>query len=112
MIDLVLKKTTGKASFVGELSFGSRGQEQSLLTAGDGNSFHIQNLYINYAFSDKFTMAAGFMGTFIGYEVISPAANFNYNFLANKAILPISSSKEKVISKTWKWLGKAMRVFK
>ncbi|MDQ8004009.1 MAG: outer membrane beta-barrel protein [Pedobacter sp.] len=79
MIDLALKKTTGKASFVGELSFGPRGQEQSLLTAADGNSFHIQNLYVDYAFSDKFNMTAGFMGTFIGYEVISPAANFNYS---------------------------------
>lgn len=79
MIDLALKKTTGKASFVGELSFGPRGQEQSLLTAGDGNSFHIQNLYVDYAFSDKFSMTAGFMGTFIGYEVISPVANFNYS---------------------------------
>lgn len=79
MIDLALKKTTGKASFVGELSFGPRGQEQSLLTAGNGNSFHIQNLYVDYAFSDNFNVTAGFMGTFIGYEVISPAANFNYS---------------------------------
>lgn len=78
MIDLALKKTTGKASFVGELSFGPRGQGQSLVPA-DGESFHIQNLYVNYAFTDKFTMTAGFMGTFIGYEVISPAANFNYS---------------------------------
>lgn len=79
MIDLALKKTTGKASFVGELSFGPRGQEQSLPAGGAGDSFHIQNLYVNYAFSDKFTMTAGYMGTFIGYEVISPVANFNYS---------------------------------
>lgn len=78
MIDLALKKTTGKASFVGELSFGPRGQSESLLPAGT-ESFHIQNLYVNYAFTDKFTMTAGFMGTFIGYEVISPVANFNYS---------------------------------
>ncbi|RZK55528.1 MAG: porin [Pedobacter sp.] len=84
MIDLALKKTTGKASFVGELSFGPRGQSQSLPNAAGAydettNSFNIQNLYINYAFSDKFSMTAGYMGTFIGYEVISPAANFNYS---------------------------------
>ena len=30
MVDLGLKKKVGKASFVGELSFGPRGQEQSL----------------------------------------------------------------------------------
>jgi hypothetical protein len=79
MIDLALKKTTGKASFVGELSFGPRGQYQSISNGADGNSFHIQNLYVNYAFTDKFSMTAGYMGTFIGYEVISPVANFNYS---------------------------------
>lgn len=79
MIDLALKKTTGKASFVGEISFGPRGQAQSIVPSADGESFHIQNLYVNYAFSDKFTMTAGYMGTFVGYEVISPVANFNYS---------------------------------
>lgn len=88
MIDLALKKTTGKASFVGELSFGPRGQGQSIpngafAETADGDisssSFHIQNLYVNYAFTDKFSMTAGYMGTFIGYEVISPVGNFNYS---------------------------------
>ncbi len=81
MLDLALKKTTGKASFVGELSFGPRGQYQSIPN-GDGtdvNSFHIQNLYTSYAFTDKFSMTAGYMGTFIGYEVIAPTGNFNYS---------------------------------
>lgn len=78
MIDLALKKTTGKASFVGELSFGPRGQGQSILPEG-GESFHIQNLYASYAFTDAFTLTAGFMGTFIGYEVIPPTGNFNYS---------------------------------
>jgi hypothetical protein len=80
MIDILLKKTTGKASFVGELSFGPRGQTQSIPdAAAGGSSFNIQNLYINYDFSDKFSMTAGYMGTFVGYEVISPVANFNYS---------------------------------
>jgi len=80
MIDLALKKKTGKASFVGEISFGPRGQTQSIPDAANGgSSFHIQNLYINYDFSDKFSMTAGYMGTFIGYEVISPVGNFNYS---------------------------------
>ncbi|SEN38501.1 Putative beta-barrel porin-2, OmpL-like. bbp2 [bacterium A37T11] len=79
MVDLILGKKVGKASFVGDLSFGPRGQGQSLLSASDGNSFHIQNLYMSYAFTDKFSMTAGFMGTFIGYEIISPTGNFNYS---------------------------------
>lgn len=81
MLDIALKKTTGKASFVGELSFGPRGQYQSIPN-GDGsdlNSFHIQNLYATYAATDKLSFTAGYMGTFIGYEVISPLANFHYS---------------------------------
>ncbi len=84
MLDIALKKNVKKASFVGEVSFGPRGQFQSLPngsgnTANADNSFHIQNLYMTYAFSEKFSLTAGYMGTFIGYEVISPAANFNYS---------------------------------
>ena len=82
MIGVALKKTTGKASFVGELSFGPRGQYQSIPT-GDltdiSNSFHIQNLNVNYAFTPEFSMTAGYFGTFVGYEVIAPTGNFNYS---------------------------------
>lgn len=93
MIDIALKKTTGKTSFVGEVSFGPRGQYQSILNTpgvvfddnGDviastsGESFNIQNLYVTYAVTDKLSFTAGYMGTFIGYEVISPVANFHYS---------------------------------
>ena len=84
MLDIALKKSVGKASFVGEVSFGPRGQYQSIPNGDDetnnvDNSFHIQNLYATYAFTDKFSMTAGYMGTFIGYEVISPVANFHYS---------------------------------
>ncbi|MBU0697081.1 MAG: porin [Bacteroidetes bacterium] len=74
MVDVALKKSTGKASFVGEVSFGPR-SDQSLPDA----TIHIQNLYATYAFTNKFSMSAGYMGTFVGYEVISPVANFNYS---------------------------------
>ncbi len=93
MIDLGLKKTVGKASFVGELSFGPRGQQQSIPNANPGlvtfptttttgvgySSYHIQNLYVSYNLTDKFNLTAGYMSTFIGYEVISPVGNFNYS---------------------------------
>jgi len=74
MIDLALKKKVGKAAFVGELSFGPR-SDQSIPTSG----YHIQNLYVSYDVTDKFNLTAGYMATFIGYEVISPAGNFNYS---------------------------------
>jgi hypothetical protein len=84
MIDLGLKKKVGKAAFVGELAFGPRGQYQSIpngdgSTSNAGNSFHIQNLYVSYDVTDKFNLTAGYMATFIGYEVISPVGNFNYS---------------------------------
>ncbi|MHB1179296.1 MAG: porin [Daejeonella sp.] len=82
MLNLILKKSVGKASFVGDASFGPRGQHQSIPTGDVGNttnSFHLQNLYATYKFTDAFSMTAGYMGTFIGYEVISPVANFNYS---------------------------------
>ena len=93
MLDIALKKKIKNISFVGEISFGPRGQRQSLpndpgvvydvngdpIASTSGESFHIQNLYATYAFTDKFSMTAGYMGTFIGYEVISPVANFHYS---------------------------------
>ncbi len=84
MLDIALKKNAGRVSFVGELSFGPRGQYQSVPN-GDGNpvnaqnSIHIQNLHATYAFTNKLSMTAGYMGTFIGYEVIVPTGNFNYS---------------------------------
>jgi hypothetical protein len=83
MIDLGMKKTVGNASFVGELSFGPRGQYESLPDALNknlaGSSYHIQNLYVSYNLTSKFNLSMGYMSTFVGYEVISPAANFNYS---------------------------------
>ena len=93
MLDIALKKKIKNISFVGEISFGPRGQRQSIpndpgvvfdedgnvLASTSGESFHIQNLYASYAVSDKLSLTAGYMGTFIGYEVISPVGNFHYS---------------------------------
>ncbi len=78
MIDLILKKKTGKSSFVAEVSFGPRGAGQSIPDV-NGQSYHIQNLYATYEASDKLILTAGYMSTFIGYEVISPSGNFHYS---------------------------------
>ncbi len=72
MVDLVLEQTVGKASFVGEISFGPR-SESSVY------GLNIQNLYVSYELTDKLSLTGGYMGTFVGYEVISPAGNFNYS---------------------------------
>src|SRR5476649_2753227 len=74
MVDLGLKKKVGKASFVGEVSFGQR-SDQSIPVAGE----HVQNLYVAYDLTDKLNVTGGYMSTFIGYEVIPPTGNFNYS---------------------------------
>jgi hypothetical protein len=80
MVDLAVKKKVNKASFVGELSFGPRGEGQSIPNSGtNGQSFHIQNLYMGYDVTDKLNLTAGYIATFVGYEVISPIGNFNYS---------------------------------
>jgi hypothetical protein len=79
MVDLGVKKKYNKALFVGELSFGPRGQYKSIPNGTDGNSYHIQNLYVGYDLTPKLNVTAGYMATFVGYEVISPVGNFNYS---------------------------------
>ena len=70
MANIILSKEVGKASFVADVAFGPRAESSA--------PGPIQNLYVSYALSDKITVTGGFMGTFVGYEVISPASNFNY----------------------------------
>ncbi len=80
MANVILEKSIGKSSFVADLSFGQRGASSSILTQNaDDGSFHIQNLYFTQQLSENVSVSAGFMGTFVGYEVISPTANFNYS---------------------------------
>jgi len=74
MVDLGLKKKVGKASFVGELSFGPR-NDQSI----PNPNYHIQNLYVSYDVTSQFNLTAGYMATFVGYEVIAPTGNYNYS---------------------------------
>ena len=44
-----------------------------------GSSNIVNQLYVYYNVSDSFTLTLGNFNTFLGYEVISPAANFNYS---------------------------------
>lgn len=61
----------GKAGVVADLAFGPRADDANLAGA-------INQLYAYYNLSDKTTITAGQFNTFLGYEVISPAVNFNY----------------------------------
>jgi hypothetical protein len=75
MFNLIAAQEVGKASFVADIGVGPRNAG----SAGDGLNASIQNLYVSYQFTEKLSLSAGYMGTFVGYEVISPTANFNYS---------------------------------
>ena len=60
-----------KSGFVADLAFGPKADDANLAGA-------INQLYAYYNVSDRTTITAGQFNTFLGYEVISPAANFNY----------------------------------
>lgn len=82
MLDLAMKKQTGKASFVGEIAFGPRNDESIPAAIGPSGNTHyydVQNLYISYDLTGKLNVAAGYMTTFIGYETVTPTGNFNYS---------------------------------
>ena len=83
MIDIALSQKVGKASFVGEISFGPR-SFKSIPLFNVNNELDplyvgIQNLYVSYDLTDVISLTAGYMATFVGYEVISPTGNFNYS---------------------------------
>jgi hypothetical protein len=61
----------GKSGVVADLAFGPRADDANLAGA-------INQLYVYYNINDKLTLTAGQFNTFLGYEVISPAANFHY----------------------------------
>jgi hypothetical protein len=66
--------------FVADLVFGPRGTDAifaSPLYSATGNI--VNQLYVYWNVSDKITLTFGNFNTFLGYEVISPAGNFNYS---------------------------------
>ncbi len=82
MLDVGLSKKVGRVNFLGEFSFGPR-SFKSIPTfeidSTDDININIQNLLVTYDISNKLSVTAGYMGTFVGYEVISPTGNFNYS---------------------------------
>ncbi len=69
-----------KVGFVADLVFGPRGTDAvfaSPLYSATGNI--INQLYAYWNVNDAVTLTMGNFNTFLGYEVISPAANFNYS---------------------------------
>ena len=94
MANIIMSYEGEKSGFVADLVFGPRGadavfaapQATTLDQEGNevqdfayGSSRIVNQLYAYYNVSDSFTLTMGNFNTFLGYEVISPVANFNYS---------------------------------
>ena len=77
MANLIASYEGEKVGFVADLVFGPRGEDAVFLSTGSSNI--VNQLYVYWNVSDKVTLTLGNFNTFLGYEVISPAANFNYS---------------------------------
>ncbi|TMM29179.1 porin [Polaribacter aestuariivivens] len=73
MANTIFSYEKGKAGVVADLTYGPR--------ANAANAYEgaINQLYAYYKASDKITFSLGQFNTWYGYEVISPAGNFNYS---------------------------------
>ncbi len=77
MVNLVAAHEGKKAGFVGDLVFGPRGADA--VFGSTGSASIVNQLYAYWNVSDNATITLGNFNTFLGYEVISPTANFNYS---------------------------------
>lgn len=89
MANVVVSYEGEKSGFVADLVFGPRGNDAVFGSAtfinedgelvAKGSNAIVNQLYAYYNISDNFTLTLGNFNTFLGYEVISPVANFNYS---------------------------------
>ena len=77
MVNLIASYQGEKVGFTGDLVFGPRGKDAVFGTA-TGQAI-VNQAFVYYKLSDKFTVNLGQFNTFLGYEVISPAVNFHYS---------------------------------
>jgi hypothetical protein len=82
MANVVASYEGAKVGFVADLVFGPRGEDaifNSPLLRPDGSSNIVNQLYAYWNVSESVKLTFGNFNTFLGYEVISPTANFNYS---------------------------------
>lgn len=78
MANIVLGMEGEKSGFVADLVFGPRGYE-AVFGATTPSANLVNQLYAYWNVSDDVTLTIGNFNTFLGYEVISPSANYNYS---------------------------------
>jgi hypothetical protein len=78
MANFIVSYEGEKSGFVADVVFGPRGSDAVFGSVGNSSEL-VNQLYAYYNISDGVTVTLGNFNTFLGYEVISPAANFNYS---------------------------------
>lgn len=80
MANVIAAYEGDKVGFVADLVFGPRGTDAIFASPMYSATGDIVNqLYVYWNVSEDVTLTFGNFNTFLGYEVISPAANFNYS---------------------------------
>ena len=78
MANFIVSYEGEKSGFVADVVFGPRGSDAVFGSVGNSSEM-VNQLYAYYNISDGVTFTLGNFNTFLGYEVISPVANFNYS---------------------------------
>ena len=72
MANLIASYDGAKTGVVADVTFGPRGDDAT-------GGFNLNQLYAYWNVSEGTTLTLGRFNTYLGYEVISPSANFNYS---------------------------------
>lgn len=72
MANLIFSYEGEKVGAVADVVFGPRGDEAT-------GGYNLNQLYAYWNVSESITLTGGRFNTYLGYEVISPTANFNYS---------------------------------
>ncbi len=77
MANAIISYEGEKVGFVADLVFGPRGEAAVFNSIGSSNI--VNQLFVYYNISESVKLTFGNFNTYLGYEVISPAGNFNYS---------------------------------
>jgi len=78
MANFIVSYEGEKSGFVADVVFGPRGSNAVFGSVGNSSEL-VNQLYAYYDIAEGVRITLGNFNTFLGYEVISPAANFNYS---------------------------------
>ena len=105
MANIITSLDGEKSGFVADLVFGPRGQD-AIFDSGNGTIYPfsgsngvlpiVNQMYAYWNATDAVTFTIGNFNTFLGYEVISPTANYNYSTSYMFSYGPFSHSGAKM----------------